>query len=781
MNNSFSQPLAQTPPQGRNAVRLALTFMVAAFLATLVFGYVAVQNGSWQAYAVVAGFVGFFIFEAFVIRSAQRSQFNIAGYLLIAAVCYIVLVMVTFMAGIGLGLSIALAMVIIEIVFDTLSGKQATRTRLVGLTFAVSMLFLDYFAPWSRPLFPAVQVAIPTIAAGTVISIGLLMLGRLVTWRNLKLAQKLLISFSALAFITLILGVVSYLGSNNAENSYENALANGQKMQSTTLLLANRVELMHEWQNEFLNSWQEEGFQTARANYIVPLLKDLVILRENITELSSFAPVVGNDLGADAQTQFEADITLMNEQTKTYEQNLFLMLQLVQLRGFQDTGLEGQFRVAVQNIEAQVYEREGLDNLVITTLQIRRREKDYLLRGEQQYIDNVHQLVRELKQEIAVSELLDASEKTEISALADQYVVSFDKLVEKDSELTVSIEELDEAEDAFTPITDRLVSTGQQLSELEVANAQSTRTTSNLILFVAILASLIIAVFLAITLARQISQPVTLLTSAAQELQSGNYDLQTDITSLDEIGILASTFNGMAKQIKQALATVAQRAAELQTVAEVSASTSTVLETDKLLWNVSNLTKERFGLYHAHIYLMNNAGDTLVLAAGAGEPGQKMVAEGRSIPLDREQSLVARSARERKGVIVNDVRTAPDFLPNPLLPETRSELAVPMIVNDQVVGVFDIQSDQVDRFTQENADIQTTMAAQIAIAVQNARSYSEVQARAEREALIASIGQKIDGTSTVENALQVAVRELGRALSQEARIVLKSSDNSIQN
>jgi GAF domain-containing protein len=296
-----------------------------------------------------------------------------------------------------------------------------------------------------------------------------------------------------------------------------------------------------------------------------------------------------------------------------------------------------------------------------------------------------------------------------------------------------------------------------------------------------VLLALILSVVLALLLSGQITRPVRTLTDVANQLASGNYDAQAPATSGDEIGILAKAFNEMAGQIKKALATVAQRAAELQTVAEVSAATSTVLETDKLLWNVSNLTKERFGLYHAHIYVMNPAGDTLVLAAGAGDAGRQMVAEGRSIPLGREQSLVARSARDHRAVIVNDVQSAPDFLPHPLLPETRSELAVPMVIADEVLGVFDIQSDKVNYFTQENADIQTTLAAQIAIALQNARSYTDVQARAEREALITSIGQKIQSTSTVESALQVAIRELGRALSQDTRVVLTASEHGTQN
>ncbi|MEK7784212.1 MAG: hypothetical protein AAB658_02145, partial [Chloroflexota bacterium] len=77
---------------------------------------------------------------------------------------------------------------------------------------------------------------------------------------------------------------------------------------------------------------------------------------------------------------------------------------------------------------------------------------------------------------------------------------------------------------------------------------------------------------------------------------------------------------------------------------------------------------------------MNEAGDALVLAAGAGEVGRQMVAEGRSISVNHEHSLVARAARTRQGAISNDVSRETGFQPDPLLPETRSEMAVPMMV-----------------------------------------------------------------------------------------------------
>ena len=168
-----------------------------------------------------------------------------------------------------------------------------------------------------------------------------------------------------------------------------------------------------------------------------------------------------------------------------------------------------------------------------------------------------------------------------------------------------------------------------------------------------------------------------------------------------------------------------QKRLELETVATVSSTASTVLDPDKLLQAVVDLTKERFGLYHAHIYLADDSWQTLLMAAGAGEIGRKLVAEEHAIPMGIEQSLVARAAREGKAVITNDVRREPGFLPNPLLPETRAEMAIPMIVGDKVLGVFDVQSNKSSGFTKEDANIYTTLASQVAVALQNARLYVE--------------------------------------------------------
>jgi len=258
------------------------------------------------------------------------------------------------------------------------------------------------------------------------------------------------------------------------------------------------------------------------------------------------------------------------------------------------------------------------------------------------------------------------------------------------------------------------------------------------------------------------------LTRSAAAMQAGNLDQTVAVAGRDEVSLLGATFNKMSTQLKELFTTLEQRVAartkDLATVAEVGTATATILENKRLLQEVVDLTKERFNLYHSHIYLLDEARENLILASGAGEPGRQMMAKGLSIPLDREQSLVARAARERKGVTVNDVTQAPDFLPNPLLPDTRSELAVPLIAGGTVLGVFDIQSDVVGRFSDSDINIQTTLAAQLATSLQNVRSFEQSKSQADLESLVNAIGQKIQRTASVEDTLQTAIREIGLAL-----------------
>lgn len=298
-------------------------------------------------------------------------------------------------------------------------------------------------------------------------------------------------------------------------------------------------------------------------------------------------------------------------------------------------------------------------------------------------------------------------------------------------------------------------------SEAQEAVSQTTVIIVALAGFLAVVAGLA-GLYFATTIAR----PVVKLTQIAADIAAGNFQQRVQVQSKDEIGELGTSFNQMSSQLEDLVNTledrVNNRTRELRTVAEVSKSAAVILNPDDLIQQVVDLTKESFNLYHAHIYLLDNTSENLALAAGAGEAGRAMKAKGHSIPYSRQQSLVARAARTRKGVIINNVTQEPGFLPNALLPETKSEMAVPMVVGNELVGVLDVQSTEVNRFGDEDVRVQSALADQIAVAVRNALSFKLIEDAQSRDQALAQIVGGLTNATSESDILAVIANYASR-------------------
>ena len=288
-----------------------------------------------------------------------------------------------------------------------------------------------------------------------------------------------------------------------------------------------------------------------------------------------------------------------------------------------------------------------------------------------------------------------------------------------------------------------------------------------------------VIVWVSVVLARRISGPLIDLTNTATEISEGDINLRATVQGPTEVISLAEAFNTMTNQLQGSLESlelrVVERTRALETSTEISRRLSTILDQRELVREVVEQVRSSFDYYHAHIYLLDDAKENLVMVGGTGKTGQIMLEKGHTVTKGR--GLVGRAAETNLPILVSDVSQAEGWLPNPLLPETKAEVAIPIAVGENVLGVLDVQDDEIDSLTETDIELLQSIANQVAIALQNAQAYQQTQQQIAQEALMANINQQIQSTTDVEEALQVAVRELGRALGTDTSIRLIAKSN----
>lgn len=182
--------------------------------------------------------------------------------------------------------------------------------------------------------------------------------------------------------------------------------------------------------------------------------------------------------------------------------------------------------------------------------------------------------------------------------------------------------------------------------------------------------------------------------------------------------------------IKERTAALEKRTVQLQTAAEVARDATTTQNLDELLDRTVRLIHERFDFYHAAIYLSDERGKQTILMAASGEAGQEMLEQNIILPVD-EASLVGKATKTEKACIDNDI----DVGENPYLPETRSEIALPLKGVDQFIGAINVHSQKKSAFDEDTVSVLQVLADQLAVAISNTRLLQETeQTLAELEA-----------------------------------------------
>jgi signal transduction histidine kinase/putative methionine-R-sulfoxide reductase with GAF domain/ActR/RegA family two-component response regulator len=188
----------------------------------------------------------------------------------------------------------------------------------------------------------------------------------------------------------------------------------------------------------------------------------------------------------------------------------------------------------------------------------------------------------------------------------------------------------------------------------------------------------------------------------------------------------AQAINRLQEQSAALEEAVNRRTAQLTAASDVSRAVAGSLNLDELLSQAVNLIRDRFGYYHAAVFLLDDSGQNAVVREATGEVG-KLLKERQHTLAVGSQSIIGYVTAQRKARIAQEVVQDAAHLKNPLLPDTQSEVGIPLLVGDQVLGALDVQSTQPNAFTATDVNVLQTLADQIAIAINNAQVFTRQQ------------------------------------------------------
>jgi GAF domain-containing protein/HAMP domain-containing protein len=271
---------------------------------------------------------------------------------------------------------------------------------------------------------------------------------------------------------------------------------------------------------------------------------------------------------------------------------------------------------------------------------------------------------------------------------------------------------------------------------------KASATQNSLILYASI--TVVVFGFILYLLTRSITQPLRRLTQHASHLSAEKLHLvggqlaeSIEIHTQDELEDLAEAFNQMSSELAQSFETLEEKVAdrsrhlerrslEFETIAEVAREITIIHDLSTLLNVSANLIRERFNYYHVGIFLVDERGEFAVLRAASSIAASQMLEQNYKLKVGQE-GLVGNVTRTGQAHIALDVGTDAIHFQNPFLPETRSEIALPLHSRSTIIGALDIQANVQSAFSEQDVKVLQLLADQLTAAIENAQLVQQVE------------------------------------------------------
>ncbi|MES0340608.1 MAG: GAF domain-containing protein, partial [Anaerolineales bacterium] len=273
---------------------------------------------------------------------------------------------------------------------------------------------------------------------------------------------------------------------------------------------------------------------------------------------------------------------------------------------------------------------------------------------------------------------------------------------------------------------------------------------------------------------RFLLRPLLNLTELAERLSRGDWSFRVPSDRDDEIGALAHSLNSMADELNSLYQSledrVEERTRQVRTAGEVARAVISIASLDDLLRRAVDLIQQQFNYDYVSIFLIEEDGDFAALHEATGEIGKALAAEGYIVPVG-SASIIGWVTSNNQMRLVTDIQAEDTELRRDLMPDMRSELAVPLQTSGRVLGAMNVQSSNSDTFRPQDVEMLQTLADQLSAAILNARLAKISALAADRARLVSEITSELSGSLEIEDVLEKAARALQRGLGNPEVII----------
>jgi GAF domain-containing protein/HAMP domain-containing protein len=557
------------------------------------------------------------------------------------------------------------------------------------------------------------------------------------SWRDLTIRAKLGLIFGLQMALIVGMGTTSVVALRNVQRQRD-ALREAQRLASLSAELQFQFVEAREVQNAFLLGWNDVGYEDA-VELLVPSHQDEI---QEVRGAASEIEVLLADSTLPSAARARSDTRTLAAVADFYEARfLDAVNTLGQLADEENGALAGLDEAGTELLRAGTL-TENLAVIDGISLLLEQSELYWrtgntghldILRAEAEYLDEV--MVIRIEAGVATSAETDSGVSWEEYSSAREALRVFqdqvDLVEELNNDFNNKAESLDALIDEAEPIWIELAELASQEAANATATAERISRATNLVIVIGVGMAVVLGSVITTILWRSFTDRLSGLINTTRHLEAGDLSARAEVVGGDEFGQLADTFNAMADQLQGMVsgleAQTAERARALEIIAGISRAITTLREPQVLLREVVELVQDRFGFYHAQVFLLDETGRYAVLRESTGEAGRELLGRGHRLEVG-SQSVIGQVTALGQPVVALDTDLDPIHRRNELLPDTRSEMALPMRIGDSVIGALDVQSVEPNAFAQDDMAVFQTMADQLAVALRNAQLFEDAQA-----------------------------------------------------